>query len=66
MKDRSAYFVSRYAEETAAADAATTDQARIAHLDLAMRYSLLAREHSRMEAAGESNTKASRTTMPAQ
>ena len=42
MKYRSAYFVSRHAEETAAADAATTQAARIAHLELAMRYSLLA------------------------
>ncbi len=46
MKDRSAYFVSRHAEETAAAEAATTHKARVVHLELAMRYSLLAAQHS--------------------
>jgi hypothetical protein len=42
IKDRSAYFVSRHEAETAAAEAATTHLARIAHLELALRYSLLA------------------------
>jgi hypothetical protein len=46
MKDQSTYFASRHIEETAAAEAATTPEARIAHLDLAMRYSLLAAQDS--------------------
>jgi hypothetical protein len=45
LKDRSAYFVSRHAEEIVAAEAATTDKARIVHLELALRYSLLAAQH---------------------
>jgi hypothetical protein len=41
-KSSAAYFVSRHGEEVAAAEAATTHEARIVHLELALRYSLLA------------------------
>ncbi len=64
MKDKSAYFVSRHGEEIAAADAATTREARIAHLELALRYSLLAAQDSQPPFAGESTSRPPSTAWP--
>jgi hypothetical protein len=44
-ESRAAYFVGRHIEEVAAAEAAMTSEARIVHLELAFRYSLLAARH---------------------
>ena len=64
MKDRYAYFVSRHVEETAAADAAITREARIAHLELALRYSLLAAQDNQLKVAGESASRPPSTAWP--
>ena len=45
-QDRTAFFVLRHEQETAAADAATDGTSRVAHLELALRYALLANEQT--------------------
>jgi hypothetical protein len=42
IQDKPAYLINRHEQETAAAKAATDSKARIAHLDLALRYAVLA------------------------
>jgi hypothetical protein len=46
-KDSASHFLRRHEEETAAAEAAADRQARIAHLELAVRYALLAARDGR-------------------
>jgi hypothetical protein len=40
--DDYSYFVRRFSDEVAAAEVAQTERARVAHLELALRYSILA------------------------
>jgi len=49
------YFVQRFENEIAAADNATCDKARVVHLELALRYAMLAKPARKQfaSAAGE-------------
>jgi hypothetical protein len=40
-EDRDVYFLRRFEDEVAAAEAASCEEARVAHLELALRYSML-------------------------
>lgn len=49
------YFANRHAAETAAAKTATSHAARLAHLEMALRYSLLAAQECQSESVAETN-----------
>ncbi len=46
VEDKAAFLVRRYTEDSTAADAATTLSVRLIHLELAMRYSILAAQRT--------------------